>query len=208
MGVPFRRWLSNRLLGTEFASIPIADDKIDEVAKKIGVDPDLLVEVRMRARVLRATDGVQDPMGVMRKGTRHVQQILPMPEEIHKAWREECDFRGVDGSALMRSLIHAYLLGKEEPTQVLRQWVYRGKTYKLPDRNNRYKFRERCMIPHGAKRALMRRAHRRGSTISALMRALVLEAMAGKHRTLTLIESRSMYDDEDRYYLGGSIGES
>jgi hypothetical protein len=208
MGVPFRRWLSNRLLGTEFASMPLADDKIDEVAKRIGVHPDLLVEVRVRAKVLRATDGVQDPMGKMHRGTRHVQQVLPMPPVLHEAWREECEFRGVEGPALMRSLIHAYLLGTEEPTQVLRRWVYKGATHKLPDHKNRYKFRERCLIPHGAKRALMRRCHRRGVTMNGIIRTLVLEALAGQHRTVTLIDSRSMYDDEDRYHLGGSIGES
>jgi hypothetical protein len=130
-----------------------------------------------------------------------------MPEIVRVAWNEECEFRGVDGSALLRSLIHAYLMSDREPEQVLGYWLYKGRTYRLP-KGNRNKFAEKALITNGSWRALLRRCQRRGCSASAMMRALVLEVLAGEHRAVQLIDARTMFDDEDRYHLGGSIGDS
>ena len=204
-GLTFRRWLSDRLLGTEFARMPIPDDEIDAVAKRIGVDPDLLVEVRMRARVLRASRGVQDPLGTKRAGTRHMQVMLPMPEIVKKDWREECEWRGVDPPALLRSCIHEYLLHDREPEQLLGYWFYKDRKRACSKKTN--EFNEKVLITHGAWRALRRRADRHGCASTAIMRALVLEVLAGQHRNVPLVDARTMYDDEDRYYLGDPVGD-
>ncbi len=185
--------------------MPIADEEIDAVAKSIGVDPDLLVEVRMRARVLRATRGVQDPLGSKRKGTRHMQVMLPMPQIVQKAWREECEWRGVESPALLRSCLHQYLMNDREPQQLIRRWVYQGREQPCSKKKN--EFHEKTLITNGAWRALRRRANRHGCAATAILRALVLEVLDGHHRDVPLIDARTMYDDEDRYYLGDSIGD-
>jgi hypothetical protein len=83
--------------------------------------------------------------------------------------------------------------------------VYRGREYRCSAKVN--EFQEKTLITHGAWRALRRRADRHGCAAAAILRALVLEVLDGEHRSVTLIDARVMYDDEDRYYLGDSVGD-
>ncbi len=209
----FRDRIVELVIASKYVRDLIPDDKIDAVAKKIGVDPEVLVEARMRFRVQKKLDGYQVPLGRKRRGTRHYQFKLAMPAPLYRIWRDEADFRGIEPSALLRSLIHAYLLGSYEPKQVLRYWVYEGKTWITSERawekKNKKGFasRERALITLGAMRALRVRAHRRGHVPTAVVRALVIEVLDGKHRSMTIVDAQSMYDDETRYRTEpGAIG--
>jgi hypothetical protein len=201
MARAFREWLIERLLGTEFVRAPMTDGQIDETAIYLGVQPDVLVEARVRSKIERASLGVPEALGQKRRGSRHMQYSLWMPLEIHKAWKEECEFRGVEGSALLRALINDYLVKSREPERVLSHWVWRGRMHTVP-RAGAGRQRECALLPGGAYRALKRRAARRGASLLALVRSLALEAMEGKHHAVPLVDARMMFDDEDRYYLG------
>lgn len=208
----FRVWLAGRLLGTKYATSRIRDDEIDAVAKRLGVDPDLLVEVRADARMAIYARGLAPPASNSKKHRqrspfatepqrRLYQYRIWMPREISKIWEGECRLRGVHGPAVMRSLIHFYLLGAREPAPEP-QWRWNGRFYAL---NRKVDLEERATLPHGAKRALMHRSQLQNVPAACVVRALILEAMRGEHRRLPPIQAAQMFDDETRYNLGDSV---
>jgi hypothetical protein len=202
----FRLRVVEMLLATAAVRAVVKDDQIDDLAKRYGVDPETLIEARIQYRTHRKKQGLQMPMGQKRTGTRHYQLKCSMPEPIFKAWKSECEFRGIESSAVMRSLIHGYLLGSYEPTNVVRGWRWRGKrytcqewTYERKGKRGGWPYRERSLITMGAKRALFLRAEARGTTVISITRALVLEFIDGKHQSLRVIDAQTMYDDVSRY---------
>ena len=190
----FREWLRDRLRHTPWATIAIADERIEAVAEQLGLAPDLLVEVRAEAKLEKHARGLPP-------ARRLYQFHLFLPAVIHRAWRDECKFRGIESGTLLRSLISDYLLGSREPMP-LRHWMYQGRTYRMGDAQKRAQGLLRATIPQGARRALVYRASVVGAKPTSVARALVLEALQGLHRGIALIEAQSMYDDERRY-LGG-----
>jgi hypothetical protein len=117
-----------------------------------------------------------------------------MPPEIISMWKAECELRGVHPPTFMRSLIHEYLLGTREPRAV-HHWSWRGKIYPA----YRAGTHEPTVITQGARRALFHRSSSLGTSASAVVRGLVLEAMEGEHRDIPLVTAGMMYDDETRY---------
>lgn len=202
----FRAWLAEKLLTTVHARATILDEEIDARAKRLGIDADLLLEVRARFRIEQHARGLPSPYTSSRQAltpevsARHrrlYQLHLPMPVEILAAWKDECEFRGIEGSAILRSLIHSYLLASYEPKCTTRFWYWKGRRYECG--KNATRLFERATIPTGAKRALTRRAARRGTSSVAIARGLALEVLEGKHRELALIDPMMMFDDESRY---------
>ncbi len=200
----FRSWIGARLLGTQYATIRIDDRDIDAVAKKLGVDADLLLEVRAQAIIDLHARGLAQPISNNSKksldeaNVRLYQYQIWFPVPVFEAWRLECDRRGAHPATFLRSLIHHYLLGRREPVP-LNEWVWEGKLLRpgLKDR-----LAEKAVIPHGAKRALLRRATLRGTRPTPIVRALIIGAMRGEYQSVPLVTSGMMYDDESRYYTG------
>lgn len=203
-GTTFREWLAARLRGTRYATVQLRDDEIDAVAKRLGVDPDLLLEVRAQELVALHERGFAQPISnAKRRPADALRDYLPrlyqlqlwMPPAIVEAWYAECERRGVHASTFLRSLIHAYLLGAREPDPV-KYWRWQGKLHRAPksEETNAH-----TTIPQGARRAIGRRAAARGTKQTAIVRALVLEAMHGQHSGIPLVSSSMMYDDETRY---------
>lgn len=199
----FRAWVGARLLGTKYATVRIDDRDIDAVAKKLGVDADLLLEVRAQA-VIDLHDRGLAP-SISNSGKRYMEEAavrlyqyqIWFPAPVFEAWRLECDRRGVHAATLLRSLIHYYLLSTREPAP-LQNWVWEGKLY----RGGVERMAEKAVIPHGAKRALLRRAILRGARAVHIVRALILAAMRGEYQRVPLVTAGMMYDDESRYYTG------
>jgi len=205
----FRKWLVERVAASRWGVVSASDDDVEVMAREIGVQPDVLLEARVQALRERVRAGRVQPMGDKKAHSQHYQFELLMPEEVFRAWKHEAQRRGVDGSALLRSLIHSYLLGTWQPTEVPKRWVWCGRGYTVVPREwkaahgSRYPFRERCLIPPGAQRALVRRGRELGTTPSAIVRALVLNAIDGLWAgpgTITIVDCTGMYDDEDRYF--------
>lgn len=205
----FRAWLVEKVLGTKYARMAILDEQIDKVAERVGVQPDVLLEARALARIRDAERGVMGaPRFTSELQARHrrlYEYHLPMPKVIHDEWKEECAFRVVESSTLLRSLIHHYLSTSYEPAETVRGWRRDGVRLLVP-KAVEHENLERATVTQGAKRALHIRAQRRGATSIAVVRALVLETLAGGFRGLPLVETKRMYDDEKRYYLGGELG--
>lgn len=202
----FRKWVGARLLGTKYATIRIDDSDIDAVAKKLGVDADLLLEVRAEAIIDLHKRGLAPAISNGTKRRQSLEEVTKriyqyqiwFPQPIFDAWRIECARRGVHASTFLRSLIHYYLLSSREPG-ALRDWVWEGQLYRGYTKGG---VDERAVIPHGAKRALMRRASIQGTRSSHIVRALILAAMRGEYQSIPLVSAGMMYDDESRYYTG------
>ena len=198
-------------MGTHYATDTLPDERLDEVAEEMGVQPDVLVEARLNALQERISGGRQPSLGQKRARSKHYQFELLMPEAIHGAWKNEAERRGLDGSALLRSMVHAYLLGSWEPPAVTKRWIWRGVGYDVKPgkwkqvHGSRYPFRERALITNAARRALTRRGSRMGARPSSVLRSLVLAAIEGTWAapgTIAIVDAAGMYDDEDRYFLG------
>jgi hypothetical protein len=178
----------------------------------MGVLPDILLEARILVRKRRIDAGRVVPSGDKKAKSDHYQFELLFPQEVFERWTDECETRGVKGSALMRSLIHTYLMGSFEPEAIANVWEYRGIVYPMVDvhkwakeHGRRYPYRERSLIPQGARRALIRRADRLGVDPSMVVRSLILLCLNNRWAypgTIGIIDSVNMYDDETRYHLG------
>jgi hypothetical protein len=206
----FRKWLVARVQGTQYAIMDIHDEELDAVAVKVGVQPDVLLEARLNALQAKVATGVRLPSNKRDPGSYYQYEML-FPEVVFYAWKAEAERRGLDGSALLRSAIHAYLIGSWEPEETTRYWVWRGIGYAVrpgdwkAQHGTRYPFRERAAIPEGVRRALFRRADRRGIPTSVITRSLclaIIDGTWGSPGTLKIVDSTTMFDDENRYYLG------
>jgi hypothetical protein len=208
----FRAWLIARLAATTYATTYLPEHQLDQAADYLGVTRDVLDAARQLAQKQRAEQGKPLPAGRRRKGSGHYQLDIPFPKELWQPWKDEAERRGVDSSTLLRSMLHTYLLGSWEPSEEpLTKWYWRGRLYSVTLKNYRrekrqmYPYRERVHMTQGARRALIRRANRRGCTMTALARSLILRCMEGTWAppgSLRIIEARGMFDDEERYYNG------
>lgn len=198
----FRAWLFGKLRDTRYATIELRDEEIDGVAKRLGVDPVLLLEVRAQVRVDLHSRGFAPSISNAKRKLfglqeRIYQSKIWMPTVVFAAWNAECARRGVHPPTFLRSLIHSYLLGDREP-EIAPHWMWRGE---LLREVATLATRERAVITHGAARALKRRAAARHTSMTGIMRGLVLEALAGQHMGIPLLSTAMMYDDENRYNL-------
>lgn len=206
-GWEFRRWLVDRLVGTEHATRRIEDDKLDDYAARIGVQPDVLIEARIKARHLvvegKSRHALSDET---RPGYRTYFVKVRMPPRVLKRWQEECERRDVESSVLLVSLLHNYLSGRREPVQQFldRKWWHLDGRRLLVAKIS--EIGATALVSRGAWRALKIRATRLGEFRATVIRALMLEAMNGMHMDLPIVYLHAMLDDEHRYYLGPDLG--
>lgn len=206
--ISFREWLVERVMTSAPARYAkVTDEQLKKIAKRMGVQVDVLIEARVRVVEQALESKLQPPLGHKVRGSRHFQFKLAMPEVVFRAWRAHAEDRGVDPQALLRSVIHHYLLGSDEPSTLLRQWIWQGKTYVSQERKWErehkagYPFRERALLTNGVKRALERRAQRLNCTAAALVRGIVLDTLDGKHPRIKIVDARTLYDDETKYLI-------
>jgi len=202
-----------RLASTQHCLRQVEGKGLAKLAKELGVQPDVLEEAQLVAIEARIRSGCQPPRGDKVAGSLHYQYDLNFPEAVYGAWKSECESRGLRGSAVLRSLIYTYLMGSWEPPQqrLLSTWVWRGSGYRVPKtadkkaRGRRWPWRDRALIPLGAKEALWARAQRRGTLPAIIIRALVLMFIDREWATpgtLEVVDCRAMPDDPARYYRG------
>lgn len=191
MSVEFREWLLLRLRGTRYAQQALKGS-IDDAAKRLGVQTDLLLEARADVMLDRHREGRQ----ITRRNARQID--IFMPPTVYEAWKDECVARGVEGPTLLRSAIHHYLLHTWEPRDLLPHWRYDGKLYRCGRHASKFP-RERADVTTGAWRALQQRARLQGASAAMVMRGLVQDILGGGFRTIPLVPAGNLYDDEKRY---------
>lgn len=197
----FRKWLVLRVESTRFATIPMADDAaLERHAEQLGVTPEVLLEARVNRKLKLAANGI--PQAGRSRDPNWCRLMLDFAQEPWDAWRAHVENWGVPGPALLRSMLHLYLENTYEPPDVTGRWMWQGR--QLPVVRGG-KCREKFQVSRGARLALDLRAAARGCSIMGIMRALVVENMAGKFAPrglLRIVDVSSMHADVDRYYVG------
>ncbi len=195
----FRQRLVRMLLTTRWPREAVDEKKIALLSKKLGVRADVLREAR--------DSSVQSPFKSEKPDLKTYPQLeLVMCKEVWHAWRDWCESQYAEPNALLRGLVHFYLLGTWEPQWLAPQWRLKGKAYPLGDHKAYVKkhgaawpYREKALVTPGAKRALTFRAERLHTGVSTLLRGLVLEVLEGGLRSVVPMNARAMWADVDRY---------
>jgi hypothetical protein len=179
-----------------------SDAELKKIAKRIGVQVDVLLEARVNAKLQLARAGRD--YGV----TTSVLLQLDFAREPWEMWQKHCESWGVTGSLLLRSLVHLYLQGNyEPPLNFSTGWLWQDRQLPVV-RGGRC--REKTHVTRAALDVLRHRASLRGDSIAGLLRALVVENMKGsfgRPGLIQLVEVRHMFGDRSRYVLG-NLGQS
>lgn len=201
--VRFRRWLIDKLKASRWART--SDEALSAMAKRIGVQPDLLAQAQReldedaKRRGRRRTQiGAPNRL----RGKRRKVEVQ-LPERIYEDWVAYGKHRGMAPSLVLRGLIHDLLSGPRQPTKLERTCFYRGKKYQLTGYKYgvKWPFMAKTDVTEGAARALTLRAAATGTTVAGLLRGLVLDLLEGRVKRVTVISgANAMFDDETRYW--------
>lgn len=211
----FRRRLVGLLATTTWARVGVTKEEIVRHAQGLGVAPEILQAARDIVDRERTSRGLKPVEGPKKTEAQFPQLEIDMPEKVFDDWHTWCDMQHSTSNALMRGIIHVYLLGDWEPAWVSRHWRYKGETLLVPrkgyEEKNRaaWPYRERVLVTRGAKNALIFRAARTNTNATAIVRGLVLEILEGRYRKVVPRDARSMFADTQRYvrHLNLEIGE-
>lgn len=192
----FRAWLVERVLETRLARVccvAVFEGREEAVAEQAGLHPTLVhdVGVLYAERVVAA--GRPVPTGPKKSSRVYPQLGLKLPQVAADAWRERADRMHVSATAMLRTMIHEYLLGQEEPLHRDKRWVVDGQVVSGSEA------RLNPAITHGAKAALSLRAERLGFAVVELVGALMVDVLSGRRRVGAPIAVSTMYADRTRY---------
>jgi hypothetical protein len=119
---------------------------------------------------------------------------MRVPETVFPAWQALAERLYMRPSMALRTLLHEFLLGAEEPLHRDSRWVLDGHVVGGPEN------RSICPgVTHGALAALNMRAERLGMPHRHLLRCLMVDVLAGRRRIGAPIHRAVMYDDPKRY---------
>ena len=200
----FRRYLVHRLMNTGWAYVNLNRPDLEDLSKRLGVQLDVLLDAHARAADERRKRGLRVSTGQLTTQNRvHYPQLkVVFCKPVWDAWLEECERRGVQSSTLLRSLVHAYLLGGWEPeVLVAKGWWWQGKLVRAEwtalEHNS--PLRERTLVTTGAKLAFGLRCTCANVHYVVMLRGLVLHLLAGKLPELRMVDARTMWDDPEKY---------
>lgn len=181
------------------------EGELERLSKALGVRPDVLQEASDRLDAEKRGRGLPTRKGMKNREKGFPQLELDFPEKIYDDWLTWCELRNGKSQALIRGLIHDYLLDTWEPEVLSSSWIYKNKVHVLGIRlweekhHAAWPYRERIFVTVGAKQALHFRATRQNISSRALLRGLILEALEGRTANIRPVDARSMYDDPLRY---------
>lgn len=201
----FKRWLVDKLKVTRWP-YPAATS-LAELSRKLGVRPEVLLQAQAELDSERRHQGLPltrlgDPS--RRSGRAQAQLTMQMPEEIHGRWAVESKRRGITAAVLFRSAVHRFLSFPDPPVHpTVSVWMVDGAACSLPWKPPaRWPFWVNAYITRGAKEALTRRARAYGCPEFALLRAIMLDTLAGHldKKLIYLTTVDGMWDDPQRYW--------
>jgi hypothetical protein len=179
--------------------------ELERLSKALGVRANVLKEASDRIDDEKRAQGLRTRKGVKVNEMGWPQLELDFPERVYDDWLTWCELRAGRSTALIRGILHEYLLNTWEPEGTNSTWCYKGKLYVLNKRpweekhHRAWPYRERIFVAVGAKHALHFRANRTNVSSTAILRGLVLEALEGKMDNIRPMDARSMFEDPLRY---------
>lgn len=204
----FRAWLVDRV--SEARLRKVAGQTLEDRARYLGVQPDVLIEADKRRLERHASVGRfasnREVHGRAAHDAYTYRIQLYMPPVIAKPFDEVCEIKGITASTLGRAVVHTLLLSPNNPRWYGTGWLYKGKLYS-EDRCQTGKrapqsVTKQFIISTGADIALRRRAERAGTHKTALVRGAIIDLLEGHTGKLIYSDTGSMYNDPDRYYNG------
>jgi hypothetical protein len=204
----FRAWLIEKVKRSRW--VTRQGDSVEVVARRIGVQPDVLVQAQAELSEERRRGGKRPVLigtGRILPGRRK-QIDLDLPKVVNDDWLAYCHARDMSGSVVLRSIIHTLLSGPENPTWTGRTWWYRGKTHRLSNyaevaARGWWPYNAKTDVSPGAGRALMLRAQRLGCTYTGLVRGAIIDLLEGRTKRLIVVAgAAAMWEDESRYWTG------
>lgn len=196
----FRGWLVKQLQIARW-SAP-AGLPLPAVAQKLGVTLDVLEEaLAAREAALKASGR---PLMHRGKRTRfrsdYAELKVTMPTVVYRAWQEILGTFKISSSALLRSLVHAFLLHPHRPERAQQAWHYQGQVYHLIGRSAITRRESACTrVTRGAQIALDHHADAWSIPASAIMRGLVVDVLEGRKKRLKIVGYPELWGDPDRY---------
>lgn len=204
--ISFRRRLTQLVSTTDWAHQADTPERVKEIAAALGIAEDILAAARRLVVDGLKTRGLKASLTGVKINERYWPQLeILMPERIFNDWQSWCESQHAKSSALLRGIIHAYLLGSWEPAWIASFWRYRGETLPMKLRAHRelnegaWPWRERVLVTPGARGALNFRAKSSATTAMAITRGLVLEILEGRYKNVIPRDALSMFDDPLRY---------
>lgn len=189
------------------------EDTDETVARRIGVQPDVLVEARaLKAARLRDE---QDPeyRGQEREHLRGQSRArffvhVAPPPEIYLEWVAARDQRQLPGTTLLRSIIHLVLQQPSQPawiTHTTRKkgggWPFRGEWYVHKNIRSR-DCRVATELSPAAHKALCLRAENTRASATAIVRWGVCLFISGQLTALPIVPTvKGLYRDPEQYCL-------
>lgn len=195
--LPFRQWLVHQVLALRWTAPPSAT--LEQIAEHLGVTVSVLEE----ARVLRDQQAIRRGR-VVRPGRKrgvfrvdYARLALGVPPEIYRAWNDALNVLQIRSSALLRSLLHHFLLsGAPRPTSLKKAWYYRGQIYQLKKHKN---IQLETRVTLGAQTALDHHAAEWGVHGMAILRGIVTDMLEGHVKRLRIVAYSELWGDPDRY---------
>lgn len=207
-GSRFRTWLIEQVVGTTFPTY--RDDTDEEVAKRIGVQVDVLREARQLFRAREAKAGNQNAkLGRTVAGRSGVLFFLEPPEPIYEEWMAQAKQRDQSSACMLRSVVHHVLRLGVQPDWVTAKrraaWRYRGNWYGQ-SYIREHRFRLSTRISENAWNALRARGRATGVSASSIARWGVTAFLEGRLLKVTIVTSlEAMYNARDKYCISPEI---
>jgi len=204
----FRRWLIEKVKRSRWVTYPT--DSLEAVARRVGVQPDVLVQAQAELSAERRSAGQRAVVLGTGKTVhgRRKQIDLDLPKALNDDWLAYCRARDLSSSVVLRSIIHTLLSGPENPGWTGRSWWYRGKTHRLSNfkevaAKGWWPYNAKTDVTPGAFRALVLRAQRLRCTYTGLVRGAIIDLLEGRTKRLNVVTVASeMWEDENRYWTG------
>lgn len=192
----FRQWLVKQVVVLRWTAPPQAT--LPQIAEHLGVTVSVLEEAQALREAEARRRGKSPRAGGKRALFRTDQSIahVTMPPEIRKAWLEYVAVLQITSSALLRSLVHHFLLTGDRPQSISRSWKYRGQVYKIKLSGNA---EVSASITLGADVALSHYAALWGVKAMAILRGLVTDLLEGRVKKLRIVAFSELWGDPDRY---------
>lgn len=196
----FRAWLVRQIQVLRWSSP--AGESVADTAKALGVRKDVLEEA-IAARELANQQAGKPRRALGKRALNRSDYALvrvTMPAPVHADWKRYCETLGVKGSAILRSLIHAFLLTGAKPTSLVSEWRYRGAVYKLESSVTRLLTPSApTRVTRGAQRVLDEWAAHWCVRSAAIVRGLVVDLLEGRTRALKIVAYPELWGDPARY---------
>lgn len=194
--LPFRAWLVKQLLRMRWSAPPTAT--LPQIAQYLGVTVDVLEEVVAERAIETQKRGRAATPRRKRALFRTDYELVRVntPPDVAAAWKEYRGVLQITTSALLRSLVHHFLIsGGPRPTSIGRAWRYNGRVQRMkhdmPEITTR--------ITTGALTALDHYADEWGVSGMAITRGLVTDLLEGKVKRLRIVAFSELWGDPDRY---------